>query len=295
MIVKNEERNLANAVESARGLVDEVVVVDTGSSDGTRRLASQLGAKLSSFRWRDDFSAARNVALERVSKSWVLILDADEYLEAKDFAEIRAAVRQSRFDAYFMPWKLAGQAKIVFGRFKMNLFRNRAGIRFSGLVHEEVFPSVAPERWSLLGAIVHHQTVTDSHPGKREFYLRLNQKQSALTPDDERYNLFLGMHYQDAGLMSHARYHWVRALNYRVRPYFAFRAAVALARDDLERNFAEARLYFAEAERLAAELMSSRFKTFYPEVPAFMKRFGALFARLEQSNRELGRFKHDFF
>lgn len=81
MIVRNEERCLARCLDSVRDVVDEMVVVDTGSTDDTVAIAQAAGAQVHSFTWVDDFSAARNAALEHCTGDWVLILDADEWLK----------------------------------------------------------------------------------------------------------------------------------------------------------------------------------------------------------------------
>src|SRR5437867_2509435 len=80
MIVKNEEENLARALGSAAGLDAELVVVDTGSTDGTVEVARRAGARVLEFPWVDDFSAARNFGFESARGRWLLVLDADEEL-----------------------------------------------------------------------------------------------------------------------------------------------------------------------------------------------------------------------
>jgi glycosyltransferase involved in cell wall biosynthesis len=90
MIVKNEEIHLARCLQSARGYVDEIIVIDTGSSDKTKEIALSFGALVFDYAWRDDFSHARNFAKEKATKEWILQLDADEYLK----------VASNPFDAY---------------------------------------------------------------------------------------------------------------------------------------------------------------------------------------------------
>ena len=80
MIVKNEERSLKQCLAAARHLVDEMIVVDTGSTDHTREIAREMGARLLEFAWVNDFSAARNFALGQSGADWNLVLDADETL-----------------------------------------------------------------------------------------------------------------------------------------------------------------------------------------------------------------------
>lgn len=92
MIVKNEEKNIAKALHSVKPVTDEMIVVDTGSNDRTKKIAQVFGAKVSDFPWRHDFSAARNFSLSRASGDWILILDADEVISQKDFGKLKQLV-----------------------------------------------------------------------------------------------------------------------------------------------------------------------------------------------------------
>ena len=80
MIVKNESKRLARCLESVKGIVNEIVIVDTGSTDTTKQIAESFNAKIYHFQWINDFSAARNYALNQSSGDWNLVLDADEYI-----------------------------------------------------------------------------------------------------------------------------------------------------------------------------------------------------------------------
>jgi len=92
MIVKNEERSLKRCLKAAKPLVDRMIVVDTGSKDRTRAIAEKMGAELYSYTWTDDFSAARNYALEQSDGDWNLILDADEYVRPCSRRELERAL-----------------------------------------------------------------------------------------------------------------------------------------------------------------------------------------------------------
>ncbi len=81
MIVKNEARSLEKCLRLAKPLVDRMIVVDTGSEDETVEIARRMGAEVFFFSWIDDFSAARNYALEQSDGDWNLVLDGDEYLK----------------------------------------------------------------------------------------------------------------------------------------------------------------------------------------------------------------------
>jgi glycosyltransferase involved in cell wall biosynthesis len=97
MIVKNEEKNLPACLDSVKNVVDELVVMDTGSSDRTIEIAQSYGAKVPTFTWTNHFSAARNEALAHVTGDWVLVLDADETLEPKAVAAIQAAIANPKY------------------------------------------------------------------------------------------------------------------------------------------------------------------------------------------------------
>ncbi len=81
MIVKNEERFLAECLESVKGVVDEINIIDTGSTDRTVEIARSYGANVDFREWRNDFAWARNEAIQMATRRWTLILDADEELE----------------------------------------------------------------------------------------------------------------------------------------------------------------------------------------------------------------------
>ena len=83
MIVKDEEQFLGQCLESVKPIANQIVVVDTGSSDQTEAIAKSHGAEVHHFEWCDDFAAARNFALEHARGDWILILDADEILTQK--------------------------------------------------------------------------------------------------------------------------------------------------------------------------------------------------------------------
>src|SRR5438132_13758737 len=84
MIVRNEEQNLAACLESVADLMDEIVVVDTGSNDRTGDVARRFGARVFDFPWVDSFAAARNESLRRATGDWIFWLDADERINAPD-------------------------------------------------------------------------------------------------------------------------------------------------------------------------------------------------------------------
>lgn len=152
MIVKNEEKVLGRCLDSVIGTVDEIVLVDTGSTDKTTEIALSYQGRTASdgvtpltvtvvgLPWRDDFSAARNYGLEAVKSDWVLQLDADEEL-------VRApdpALLNRNCLAYTVNMLVARDAEDANSRqpesfVSIRLFRNRAGLRYEGIIHEQVY------------------------------------------------------------------------------------------------------------------------------------------------------------
>lgn len=94
MIVKNEEKHLVKCLRSVRDIVDEMIIVDTGSTDKTKDIAQVFGAKVFDFPWTGDFAAARNESLKQATGDWIFILDADEALSSRDFPELKSLIHK---------------------------------------------------------------------------------------------------------------------------------------------------------------------------------------------------------
>ena len=103
VIAKDEAAMLPGLLSSVVGVVDEIVLVDTGSSDATAAIARSAGAKVVDHPWRDDFADARNRALAESTGDWVLVLDCDERLAPGAGAVIRKAISSGGFDLGMMP------------------------------------------------------------------------------------------------------------------------------------------------------------------------------------------------
>jgi tetratricopeptide (TPR) repeat protein len=139
LIVRDEERFLPDCLTALAGLVDEVVVVDTGSRDATRDIAVASGAKTLDFAWIDDFAAARNTALEAASGDWILYIDADERLSAPPGLRLADALA----DPAALGATLRFRPRLNATPFlETRLFRNDPRIRFVGAIHETMLPSL---------------------------------------------------------------------------------------------------------------------------------------------------------
>jgi len=153
MIVKNEARCLARCLHSVKNLADEIIVVDTGSTDRTEGIAGEYGAKIFQFNWHDDFSAARNFALDRAAGEWMLVLDADETVseplaaEIKKFVEGAPRVGRLKIVSDFRRNGQTLQSQTLVSR----LFPR--GARFEGKIHEQIISALP--RVSLAGELWH--------------------------------------------------------------------------------------------------------------------------------------------
>lgn len=141
MIVKNEEDCLWKCLDSVEGLFDEIIIVDTGSDDGTVAVAQRYGAKIGYFEWCDDFSAARNAAIDLVDADWIIWLDADDLLLKEHHEEIRQLIRSGPDKSYFFVLDDQGYENV--SCLQMRLFPNLQGVVFDMPVHEQVTPSLA--------------------------------------------------------------------------------------------------------------------------------------------------------
>ena len=139
LIVRDEAAALPRCLASIRGLVDEIVVVDTGSTDSSPRIAAEFGARVVPFRWRDDFATARNEALAHARGRWILYIDADEEAEALD----REALASHLADPSLVATTVRFRPRTGFTRYhEYRLFRSDPRIRFQNVIHETIVPDV---------------------------------------------------------------------------------------------------------------------------------------------------------
>ncbi len=139
MIVRNEESFLESCLLSIAGQVDEIVVVDTGSTDKTLDIARNYGASIIQRPWSENFAAARNCALDHAQSGWILYIDADERLNLHGPDSLREATRRDNAIACWVRF----QPRVGFTRYhELRLFKNDPRIRFRGAIHETVHPAI---------------------------------------------------------------------------------------------------------------------------------------------------------
>ncbi|MBD2002569.1 MULTISPECIES: glycosyltransferase [Cyanophyceae] len=142
IIVKNEEASLPRCLSSVKDLVNEIVVLDTGSTDKTVEIAKSFGAKVYYFEWCNDFAAARNEALKYVQGDWVLVLDADEVLTPEIVPQIKQTIESDRYLVINLIRQEVGASQSPYSLVS-RLFRNHPDLRFSRPYHAMVDDSVS--------------------------------------------------------------------------------------------------------------------------------------------------------
>lgn len=139
MIVRNEEAFLDECLRSIVDEVDEIVIVDTGSVDGTQEIAARYDARIIEQPWVNDFSAARNCSIDHATGDWILYIDADERLAVPTPGALRTATSDADVVAFWMRF----QPRVNYTPYReLRLFRRDSRIRFRGVIHETVHPDL---------------------------------------------------------------------------------------------------------------------------------------------------------
>lgn len=137
MIVKNEEKFLGQCLESIKDLVDEIIIVDTGSTDSTPEIARRYTDKVYFHEWKNDFSEARNYSIQFATSEWILIIDADEKLEQEDIPLIRSIINHKEFDSIFVAVLSEIPDGGISKNYSQRIFRRGKGY-YEGVVHNQL-------------------------------------------------------------------------------------------------------------------------------------------------------------
>lgn len=215
LIVRDEERVLEACLASLKSVVDEIIVVDTGSVDRSAELARDQGAKVFHFAWRDDFSAARNYAIEQATCDWFLYVDADERVRGGDHGALRSML--SAPDGVAARVRFHPRTGFTAYR-EYRLYRRDPRLRFEGRVHETMLPRinrlVAAEGAAILDCdlTIDHVGYDGPQTHKSERYLRLLT--AAIKTDPTRVYLWwhLGCVHHEDGRVDEAEACWRHGL-----------------------------------------------------------------------------------
>ncbi len=221
MIVKDEEEMLPGCLEAVASSVDEIIVVDTGSTDRTVEIAESFGATVIDFPWNGSFSDARNVGLDAATGDWLLYLDADEHLVPEDAPKIRELLgRTWREGFHLVETNYTGgdDSGNAVTHLALRLFRNRPDYRFEGRIHEQKthhMPTYLPERFEATTIRIRHYGYLKSRVSAKEKSRRnIELLQIEAREDPSPFNSFnLGSEYLMLGDPKTAATHFDSAWN----------------------------------------------------------------------------------
>ena len=219
MIVKNEERFLEDCLRSVKNVADQIVVIDTGSTDRTKEIAQKYDAEVHSFVWQDNFAAARNASLKYAKGDWILWLDADERLLPESAPKLKALLKPERKAVAYLA---TIKSMMADGKtFKLStghrLFNNRKNIYFEGRIHEQIIFSVAraggeerPSEITLfhLGYGLGKEEQKKKDERNRHLLLKMVKEE----PSNAYAHFTLGQNYNMAGENENALKHYLIAL-----------------------------------------------------------------------------------
>ena len=200
LIARDEEMMLPECLASVKGIVDEIIVVDTGSADQTRAIAQAAGARIVDHPWHDDFAAARNAALPVATGDWILVLDADERLGPGAGAALRKAMRSPQIDCFLLPLTNASRldatfAEVLAGKatrgeavWLPRLVRRVPDLSWEGVVHESIGTWLTRgkrQTGRVEAPIIHYGTVPELRAAlkKDARNLRLLERRCELEPN----------------------------------------------------------------------------------------------------------------
>lgn len=229
MIVKNEEKNIRRALSWGKEIVSEQIVVDTGSTDRTVEIAEELGAKVYHFKWINDFSAAKNYAIEQASGEWIAFLDADEYFDQKSAERLLSVLQKAE--------KMKQEGKLVHAvrstlvnvndsatagvTFQQDrVFRNDPELRYENKIHEALRLS-GSQNYGFLDAsdelvILHTGYTSEAYErtGKRERNIQMLKKELKDNPEDVQILSYLGDVYLTERRFDQAKEYYRKAMTY---------------------------------------------------------------------------------
>ncbi|MTI80116.1 MAG: glycosyltransferase [Firmicutes bacterium] len=220
IIAKDEEHQISRCINSAKPFVDQIVVVDTGSSDNTIKLAEQLGTEVYQIEWRDDFSEARNKSLSYATGDWILFLDCDEELDQSTGQILKDVINNQNYDGYWLQYINIYNNKPSTNFLAFRLFRNNPNFRFESRIHEQVLPSVlrhsTPGRIGESNVTVYHYGYENDeviNKNKTERNIRMLKKAREDYGEAGFINFYLGVEHQRLGNYCEALAYYNKSLN----------------------------------------------------------------------------------
>ncbi len=267
MIVKNEEENLSNALSSVKDYVDEIIIVDTGSTDNTVEIAKLFGAKVYYYQWNDDFASARNEALRHATCDWILSMDADDEMNGEQLRNLKEILAQLEDEVVGVQLPIYSNTPDgnTMTNYLIRLFRNRPDIRFSRKIHEVVDFSIM----KIGGKIIRATDVPVIHRGyedpeaireKMERNFKLIREEVEREPEDASMWMYLAKSYCSVGDIESGLSAYKKAIEVaRTEGVFGFARLISLI--DL------ATIYLNRGELDTAELYALKAINLDPNFP----------------------------
>lgn len=210
MVVKDEESNLPGCLDSVRGVVSELILVDTGSVDATLAVAERYGATVIPFDFTTvDFSAARNVAIAGATRRWILVLDADERLNPESVGPVLAATASDENAGYIVErYNYSAGSDHPTKDYAVRLFPNRPDYRYRGRVHETIDASILAGGGRLLRTPIRldHRFSPEPEARRRKNlrYIEILKEEIAADPADDTRLDFLAAEYHQLEMFEEA-------------------------------------------------------------------------------------------
>lgn len=220
MIVRDEEDNLGRCLDNIAHFMDEIIIIDTGSTDKTKEIAKQYTDKVYDFEWIHDFSAARNYSISKASNEYILVLDSDEYVQSIDIQEIKKLIeinptkvgRIQRINAY-----MRGEDSYRYHE-RVNRLFSKEFYYYTSIIHEQVTPlkggEVADNTYYIPMVVLHsgYEGSVDVRKKKTTRNIELLLKAKDQYPDDPYILYQLGKSYYMEEKYKHACEYFGEAL-----------------------------------------------------------------------------------
>ena len=282
-MVRNEENTLLRSLQSVSKAADEIIVVDTGSTDRTKEVAMSFSARVYDFPWQDDFSAPRNFALSKATGDWIVFLDADEYFSEATAHRLRFVLQRyheagwrgclllHRYDI-----DVDNANEILADTLVSRIFTNDDGYRYQGIIHEELLANGQPlDNLSVVDAeelsLIHTGYRASLSDAKARRNLELLLRELAITDRPQRLYMYLADAYLGIGDKEQAKHYAELDVSLgRRRTTYASRSYRILLQLSLENGD-------SLPERLS---LCHRAVQDFPEQPEFRADFAECFAAM---------------
>lgn len=234
MIVKNEEKVLTRCLESIFGIADEIIIADTGSIDTTKKIASEYTNLVYDFQWNDDFSEARNFAASKANGDWILVIDADEYVERESFLNFKENLKNNPLESNIVAVQIVNFVGVKGINTTLNyherLYKNDGTISYYRNIHELLKHNDSNELRNFSEFQIYHSgymknTINEKEKSKRNLTLLINKENKEPidyyfigNEYDQLGNIEKAIEYYQKGfkLKDNIHYDWVQKLLLRL-------------------------------------------------------------------------------